>query len=236
MKHFQMTDVVAADPTVASNAWKPYGRHTSRATPVGGLLKRAMDMIVAGMAIIALLPLFIGVGLVIRFSSTGPVFYGHNRIGFDGTVFKCWKFRSMVSNGDEVLDDHLNRSAAARLEWHDTLKLKDDPRVTPIGRVIRKLSIDELPQLFNILMGEMSVVGPRPVVAAELTRYGTAAKYYLRTRPGLTGLWQVSGRNDVSYLRRVVMDRFYVSHHSVLMDCWIVLRTIPAVLSSRGAS
>jgi len=138
-------------------------------------------------------------------------------------------------NSDVVLARHLRDDPAARREWDETFKLRDDPRVLPLGRVLRKLSIDELPQLYNILIGDMSVVGPRPVVRAELQRYGSVARYYIAARPGLTGLWQVSGRNDTSYRLRTVLDRFYVSRQTLLLDLWIVIRTVPAVLASRGA-
>lgn len=141
----------------------------------------------------------------------------------------------MVTNGDEVLSKHLNNNPEAQKEWDETQKLRDDPRVTPIGRVLRALSIDELPQLFNIFLGDMSVVGPRPVIESELARYGVSAAHYLRTRPGLTGLWQISGRSDVSYHRRILMDRYYVTNWSFLSDIAIILRTLPAVIMARGS-
>ncbi len=202
---------------------------------VGGLGKRAFDVGLAMIALIALLPLMLGVALLVKLTSRGPVFFGHVRIGFAGRRFRCWKFRTMVVDGDRVLEEHFLKWPGERAVWLAERKLRNDPRVTPLGAVLRKLSVDELPQLFNILLGQMSVVGPRPVVADELVKYRDSARYYLRTRPGLTGLWQVSGRNDASYRKRVLLDHLYVRRWSMLLDLWIILRTIPAVLSSRGA-
>jgi exopolysaccharide production protein ExoY len=141
----------------------------------------------------------------------------------------------MSINGDEILRAHLHTNPDARMEWEATRKLKKDPRVTPVGVVLRKLSLDELPQLYNILVGDMSIVGPRPVVQDELKNYGTSASFYLRSRPGLTGLWQVSGRNDVSYETRVAFDRQYVENWSLMRDMVIIVRTVPAVCLSRGS-
>jgi exopolysaccharide production protein ExoY len=172
---------------------------------------------------------------LVKYSDGGRVLYGHARIGRNGTVFRCWKFRTMVENGDDVLAAHLAANPQEREEWEATRKLHNDPRVTRAGAVLRKLSLDELPQIFNILVGEMSFVGPRPVVHDELELYGSAASYYLQTRPGLTGLWQVSGRNDVSYRARVDFDRHYVENWSFSADLKILIRTVPAVISSRGS-
>lgn len=202
---------------------------------LGGWVKRVFDVTLVIVSLPFILPLLLGVALLIKISMGGPVLYGHKRIGLDGKVFRCWKFRTMVQDGDAVLEDHLARNPAERELWATQRKLMHDPRVTPLGAVLRKLSIDELPQLLNILLGEMSIVGPRPVVADELSMYGRCAQHYLRTRPGLTGLWQVSGRSNTSYQHRITLDRLYVTHWSVLLDAWIVLRTIPAVLASRGA-
>lgn len=197
-------------------------------------LKRVFDFSLAALALFLFAPLFLLVYLAVRFSSSGPVFYGHERVGQSGKAFKCLKFRTMVTNGDEVLERHLSKVEGARLEWESTRKLRNDPRITPIGGILRSSSIDELPQLFNILKGEMSVVGPRPVVHGELAYYGAYVTHYYATRPGLTGLWQVSGRNDVSYQARVEFDRTYVENWSMAGDIMLVLRTIPAVLMRRG--
>ncbi len=215
---------------------KPEGKtRAGDVSPIGGMAKRVFDIALAIVAIVLLSPLLFGVAMLIKLTSPGPVFYGHARVGFNGRLFKCWKFRTMVVNSDAVLARHLRDDPEAWREWDETFKLRDDPRVLPLGRVLRKLSIDELPQLYNILIGEMSVVGPRPVVKAELQRYGSAVRHYIAARPGLTGLWQVSGRSDTSYRLRTVLDRFYVARQSLLLDIWIVIRTVPAVLASRGA-
>jgi exopolysaccharide production protein ExoY len=180
-------------------------------------------------------PLFLMLVLLVKCSDGGKVIYGHRRIGRNGRIFRCLKFRTMVENGDEVLAAHLARNPRDREEWAATRKLQNDPRVTRVGAVLRKLSLDELPQIFNILRGEMSFVGPRPVVRDELLLYGTAASFYLKSRPGLTGLWQVRGRNDVSYRTRVAFDRHYVENWSFAFDLKILIWTVPAVLSSRGS-
>lgn len=201
----------------------------------GSSVKRLTDILVAGIAIIVFSPLLILVALMIRFTSPGPILYGHKRVGHNGRTFRCWKFRTMVTDADRALEHHLAVSPKARREWEETHKLRDDPRITSIGQVLRERSVDEFPQLFNVLLGDMSLVGPRPVVKDELPRYGSSARHYLSTRPGVTGLWQVSGRSETDYTRRVVLDRAYVQNCSVLMDLKILLLTIPAVLKARGS-
>lgn len=203
--------------------------------PIGGLFKRGFDVTTATVGIVALAPLLVMLALLVKFTDGGRVIYGHTRIGRNGKVFRCLKFRTMVENGDEVLVAHLARHPEDSEEWAATRKLQNDPRVTRVGAVLRKLSLDELPQIFNILRGEMSFVGPRPVVSDELALYGTSANYYLKSRPGLTGLWQVSGRNDVSYGTRVAFDRHYVENWSFTFDLKILIWTVPAVFSSRGS-
>ncbi|MCG7504184.1 sugar transferase [Mesorhizobium retamae] len=202
---------------------------------IGGAIKRGFDIIGALAGIVLLSPLLLMLAALVKATDGGSVLYGHPRIGRNGTVFRCWKFRSMVENGDEVLAAHFANNPQDREEWNATRKLQNDPRVTNVGMVLRKLSLDELPQIFNILRGEMSFVGPRPVVKDELELYGTAAEYYLQSRPGLTGLWQVSGRNDVSYGARVAFDQHYVENWSFVFDLKILVRTVPAVFSSRGS-
>jgi exopolysaccharide production protein ExoY len=233
--------------TTAERYGKPVsraGRHSPVAdrlpasrtgSAVGGIAKRMSDVTLASIALVSLLPLLLCVALLVRLSSRGPVFYGHERVGFGGRRFRCMKFRTMVVDGDRVLEDYFRQFPAERDIWLAERKLRDDPRVTPIGAILRKLSIDELPQLYNIIVGQMSIVGPRPVVVDELKIYGGSAAHYLRTRPGLTGLWQISGRNDTSYHQRVILDRLYVLRWSILLDLRIVVMTIPAVLTSRGA-
>ncbi|PDQ18032.1 exopolysaccharide biosynthesis protein [Mesorhizobium sanjuanii] len=202
--------------------------------PIGGLIKRSFDIAGSVIGLIALSPLFLMVALLVKFSDGGPIFYGHSRIGRGGRIFPCLKFRTMVQDGERVLAAHLAANPDAKAEWIATRKLKDDPRVTRVGAVLRKLSLDELPQIINILQGDMSLVGPRPVVRDELEIYGNSAVYYLKSRPGLTGLWQVSGRNDVSYDSRVAFDRHYVENWSLFEDIRIIIKTVPAVWMSRG--
>ncbi|KWV51643.1 exopolysaccharide biosynthesis protein [Rhizobium altiplani] len=209
--------------------------HQSVFPPTGGIAKRAFDVSAACLGLIFLSPLFLMVMLLVKLSDRGPIFYGHRRIGHNGQEFRCLKFRTMVTNGDKVLQEHLRNNPKAMEEWRETRKLQDDPRVTVVGAVLRKLSLDELPQLFNIIRGEMSVVGPRPVVRDELEKYENAAVYYLQARPGLTGLWQISGRNDVSYATRVAFDTHYVENWSLVRDVVIIARTIPAVCAQRGS-
>lgn len=203
--------------------------------PLGGVSKRSLDIVIALTALILFSPIFLMIAVLVKATDGGKIFYGHRRIGHNGQSFRCLKFRTMVENGDKVLADYLKNNPEAYEEWRTTRKLQHDPRITIVGTVLRKLSLDELPQLFNILRGEMSIVGPRPVVEDELEMYQANASYYLQTRPGLTGLWQVSGRNDVSYESRVAMDTHYVQNWSLLTDMLIILRTVPAVCLSRGS-
>lgn len=201
---------------------------------LGGPLKHALDVVGAVFALLLLSPLFLMVAAIMKLSDPGPVFFAHRRIGQGGRSFLCLKFRTMIVDGPEVLARHLAANSAAAAEWEATRKLRQDPRVTPLGEILRKTSLDELPQLVNILRGEMSFVGPRPVVLAEIERYGANSEFYLCARPGLTGLWQVSGRNDVSYQARVGFDRQYAETWSLWNDVKIVARTIPAVMKSEG--
>ncbi len=201
-----------------------------------GMGKRVFDVVAALGGLAVLLPILLTVALLIWLSDRGPALYGHRRVGRQGRTFLCWKFRSMVRNGDAVLAQHLAENPAAEREWRDTQKLTDDPRVTTIGRFIRKTSIDELPQLWNVLMGQMSVIGPRPITRTELDRYGKDRRYYLLVRPGITGLWQVSGRNSTTYERRIAIDRTYLENWSYSQDVMILWKTVPAVLKSEGAS
>ncbi|MDS7595548.1 sugar transferase [Agrobacterium tumefaciens] len=203
--------------------------------PIGGIAKRSFDVTSALLALLIFSPIFLLIAALVKFSDRGPVFYGHRRIGHNGRYFHCLKFRTMVMNGDEMMRQYLAANPEAAEEWRTTRKLKNDPRVTVVGTVLRKLSLDELPQLINIIRGEMSVVGPRPVVDEELTYYESAASYYLSTRPGLTGLWQISGRNDVCYKTRVAFDTQYVQNWSMMRDMSIIFKTIPAVCLSRGS-
>ncbi|HBB4921796.1 TPA: sugar transferase, partial [Escherichia coli] len=161
--------------------------------------------------------------------------YSHERIGKGGKIFKCLKFRSMVTNSKEVLEDLLSKDIQAKQEWEATFKLKNDPRITKIGHFLRRTSLDELPQLFNVLKGEMSLVGPRPIITAELEKYNDEVAYYLLSKPGMTGLWQVSGRSDVDYETRVYLDTWYVKNWSMWNDIAILFKTIGVVLKKDGA-
>jgi Undecaprenyl-phosphate galactose phosphotransferase WbaP len=199
-------------------------------------LKRLFDLI----SIVVILVLFwwviVGVAIAVRISGGSPVIYGHKRVGRNGREFKCYKFRSMVANADEVLAHLLANDAAAREEWERDFKLKNDPRITRVGRFIRKTSFDEFPQLWNVLMNDMSIVGPRPVVRKELDLYyGKALSHYESVKPGLTGLWQVSGRNDMEYDERVELDKRYVLSWNVFSDFMIVMRTVGVMFGKRGA-
>ncbi|HCF8438942.1 TPA: sugar transferase, partial [Klebsiella pneumoniae] len=165
----------------------------------------------------------------------GPAIYGHERVGKNGRKFKCLKFRSMVINSKEVLENLLINDNEAREEWEKTFKLKNDPRITKIGHFLRRTSLDELPQLFNVLKGEMSLVGPRPIITEELQRYNEEVDYYLLSKPGMTGLWQVSGRSDVDYDTRVYLDSWYVKNWSMWNDIAILFKTIAVVLNRDGA-
>ena len=206
-----------------------------RAARLLPLAKRAMDIAIAGAALLVALPFFLVVGALVR-ADGGPAFFAHPRVGRGGKLFGCLKFRSMVVDSQARLEALLAADPAARAEWEATRKLKNDPRITRVGRFLRATSLDELPQLINVLKGEMSIVGPRPVTQSELdSYYGAAAAHYLTVRPGITGLWQVSGRSETSYDQRVALDVAYVSQASLLADIRILLKTPAAVLSRRGA-
>ena len=199
------------------------------------ITKRALDIIGAGLGLVVLSPFFLIVALMVR-ADGGPAFFAHQRVGRGGKLFGCLKFRSMVIDSQARLEALLASNPAARAEWEATRKLKNDPRITRIGRFLRSTSLDELPQLINVLRGEMSLVGPRPVQEAEIDRYyGASAAHYMAVRPGITGLWQVSGRSETSYESRVALDVAYVSRPSMIADLTILLRTPVAVLSRRGA-
>lgn len=199
------------------------------------LWKRSFDLGAAVAACLLLLPLIVGGVLAVWCVQGRPIFIRHRRVGKNGRAFDCFKFRTMVPNAEEALRRHLAANEPARREWLRSFKLKNDPRVTPLGRVLRKSSLDELPQLWNVLRGEMSIVGPRPIVAAEIHRYGTNIRDYYLVKPGLTGLWQVSGRSDVDYPARVRLDVEYARSVSMLRDLKIIVLTVPAVMASRGS-
>ena len=198
------------------------------------MAKRAIDIVGSALGLLAFSPFFLAVCLHAAFARQ-PAFYGHKRIGRFGGVFTCHKFRTMVVNATDVLDDLLASDPAARREWEATYKLKNDPRITKIGSFLRRTSLDELPQLWNVLKGDMSLVGPRPIVEDELRYYGDQAQSYLNVKPGLTGVWQVSGRTDTSYEERVSLDRWYVMHWRLWYDIVILFKTISVMLRRSGA-
>lgn len=196
---------------------------------------RVLDVVLAVTALIFLLPLMIIIALCIFVADPGPVIFAHRRLGYGGKTFRCLKFRSMATNAEERLQELLRTSPEARAEWDRDHKLRNDPRIVGIGSFLRKSSLDELPQLFNVLTGEMSLVGPRPIVQAEVERYGRYFKHYCSVRPGITGLWQVSGRNDVSYRRRVAFDVAYSRSRSLGLNIKIIAFTLPSVLLAKGS-
>ncbi|MEO0541289.1 MAG: undecaprenyl-phosphate galactose phosphotransferase WbaP [Cyanobacteria bacterium P01_A01_bin.105] len=198
---------------------------------VKGILDKSLTVLIG----IALLPLIALIALLVSLDSPGSPFYGQTRIGHNGKPFKAWKFRSMVPNADRVLWRYLQQHPELRLGWEKDHKLKRDPRITRVGHLLRRTSLDELPQLLNVLRGEMSLVGPRPIVHDEIRRYSEKFDLYTQVRPGITGLWQVSGRNNISYEERVNLDAYYVRNWSVWLDVHILIRTVWVVLSGDGA-
>ena len=196
---------------------------------------RVLDIALILLAAPYILLAFLVLIIAIKLDSKGPVFYRQTRIGRYGRKFYVYKFRTMVENADQVLQTYLANSPELRAEWLATHKLKQDPRITRIGATLRKLSLDELPQLWNIIIGDMSLVGPRPIVDAEVEKYGKCFNLYIQVRPGLTGLWQVSGRNDTTYEQRVELDEYYVLNRSLKLDLQILLKTVFVVLRKDGA-
>lgn len=197
--------------------------------------KRAFDVLVSSVALLFVLPFFALLALMIKLQDGGDVFFVQKRIGAGGRVFNCIKFRTMVVDAQARLEHLLATDMDARAEWMANQKLTKDPRITALGRFLRKSSLDELPQLWNILCGDMSVVGPRPIINNEVEKYGTHFEEYAAVRPGLTGLWQVSGRSETTYDERVELDAKYVQEWSFLSDVAIVFKTVPAILMSKGA-
>ena len=200
--------------------------------PIGMITKRFADIVLAISGIVLLAPLLIICFVATVVTSRGPALFRHKRVGFNGKHFDCLKFRTMVTDAPERLQRLLKSDPLAASEWAANRKLKNDPRITAIGAILRKSSLDELPQLFNVLKGEMSIVGPRPVTDDELQRYTTSMGAYLACRPGITGLWQVSGRSSTTYVKRVACDAFYARNWSMALDAKIVIVTIPSLLVS----
>jgi Undecaprenyl-phosphate galactose phosphotransferase WbaP len=198
-------------------------------------VKRLLDLLLTAVGGLLISPLLLAIVILIKLDSSGPAFYGHRRLGAGGKHFRCWKFRTMHTNAQQLLDEYLQNSPSLRAEWEQNFKLRADPRVTRVGHFLRKTSLDELPQLWNVLRGEMSLVGPRPIVDAEIPKYGTVYEMYQRIRPGISGFWQVSGRSDTNYVNRVRLDAYYVQNWSVWLDIVILARTVRSVILSRGA-
>ena len=198
-------------------------------------VKRLLDVVISLSLMILLAPLLAVIGLLVRREAKAPIFFWQNRLGRDGHSFRMWKFRSMLPDSQSILDRHLAENPEAQAEWEANRKLKNDPRVTALGRVLRKSSLDELPQLWNVFIGDMSLVGPRPIVTAEIPKYGEGYDFYMRVVPGLTGLWQVSGRSNTTYGERVDLDIFYVRNWSPWLDFYLLARTVTVVLTGRGS-
>ncbi len=203
--------------------------------PTGLGPKRAVDIVLALFGIILLSPLLIICFAAVVLTSPGPALFRHPRIGFNGKPFHCLKFRTMATDAPQRLQQLLASDPAAAAEWATSCKLRHDPRITEIGALLRKSSLDELPQLFNVLKGDMSIVGPRPVTEEELGRYSNAVSAYLACRPGITGLWQVSGRSTTTYSKRVACDAFYAQNWSMALDAKILIVTIPSLLLTDSA-
>ena len=199
-------------------------------------IKRAIDILLSIAAIIFLLPVWLLIAFAIKIESKGPVIHKTRRLGKNGTFFIKYKFRTMIPNGEEVLQRLLKSNPKLREEYEANYKIRNDPRVTRVGKFLRKTSLDELPQFFNILKGEMSLVGPRDIIPPELEQhYGHCKEKFLSVKPGLTGLWQVSGRSKLPYEKRVELDMYYIDHRSLWLDLKILLKTIPAVIKGEGA-
>lgn len=206
----------------------------SMPTGAAAIAKRILDVIGALVLGVVFAPLMVVI-VFLMCRGGESVIYRHRRVGRGGQIFFCLKFRTMIPNADHVLRDMLESNPELQAEWMRDHKLRDDPRVTPVGRFLRRTSLDELPQLLNVLRGEMSLVGPRPVVREELLRYGRNVATYLAAKPGITGLWQVTGRNNTDYRRRVVLDAYYVRNQSLMLDLFILLKTTGVVLGGKGA-
>lgn len=205
------------------------------ASPLNRWIKYTFDFICTLIGTVIISPLLLLIAAWIYFDSPGPVIFRHVRIGKNGREFGCYKFRTMCMDADKKLAELLANDAAARAEWERDFKLKNDPRVTKVGKFLRKTSLDELPQIFNVLKGEMSLVGPRPVVEAELEKYGEYLDDYFMVRPGITGMWQVNGRSDTTYEERVHMDSWYVRNWSIWIDIMLLWRTVKSVIKCEGA-
>lgn len=236
--HLGLHPIGAVDELYAPSAWSELTLvQSSGGSPDSGyrVSKRIMDVVLTLALALPSLILLCAICIAIRLTSAGPVFYRHTRVGKDGNRFELWKVRSMVTDGEQVLTEYLANHSEARQEWELTQKLKYDPRVFRVGHWLRKTSLDELPQLLNVIRGEMSLVGPRPITPEEISRYGAASELYKSVLPGMTGLWQVSGRSDTSYQERIALDERYIKSCSMWFDLRILIRTIPTLLLGKGS-
>ncbi len=219
----------------ARNMRGPSERSFALRRSIGDLVVRAADIVISLIALVFLLPALLLIAALVKMQDGGPVLFAQTRIGRGMGEFKCLKFRSMRTNATELLAKLLESDATARAEWAEDHKLRSDPRITRLGLFLRKTSLDELPQLFNVLKGDMSLVGPRPIVQAEVAKYGKSMRHYTSRLPGITGLWQVKGRNDVSYRRRVALDRLFARKFSPFLYASILVLTVPAVVLRKGS-
>jgi len=199
--------------------------------------KDFLDIVASVTFLIIGFPIFLLIALLIKLSSSGPIFYFHKRLGKNNKYFNCVKFRTMYPESSDILENLLEKNDDIKREFEKNHKIKNDPRITPIGKILRKTSLDELPQFINVLRSEMSIVGPRPIVKEEINKYGDAFKKVSSIKPGITGLWQVSGRNNLTYRKRILLDLIYVENHNLLMDIRIIIRTIGVIIfpHDRGA-
>lgn len=205
------------------------------AGPVGGWAKRMVDLLFVTLALPIVFPMMLALAILIKMNDGGPILYSHRRIGYAGRSFPCYKFRSMVRHSDRLLERYLAEDPEMARQWREYRKLRRDPRVTPFGKFLRKSSLDELPQLINVLCGDMSIIGPRPITDEELQKYSSYAEDYLAARPGLTGLWQVTGRSTTTFAERIFMDHTYVRGWSFEMDMKILFRTPKAMFRTTQA-
>lgn len=209
--------------------------HQPVRSSVARITKRCIDIAASFVALVCVLPVFLAIAVAIKLDSPGPVLFAHPRVGRSGKPLRVIKFRTMVVDADQTLRDQLTRRPEQKAAWEASFKLHDDPRITSIGRLLRRFSLDELPQLVNVLCGNMSLVGPRPVTEDELERFGSGAALILRAAPGITGLWAVSGRSDISYDERVELECRYVTDWSLRLDLSILIRTVPVVIRGNGS-
>jgi lipopolysaccharide/colanic/teichoic acid biosynthesis glycosyltransferase len=224
-----------ARPEVVELEFSRPSRSKRQAAWINSSAKRALDLVFTLLILPLAFPFFLLVALAIRLESRGPIFFLHRRLGQDGSVFRIFKFRTMVDGADQILTKLLDSDLEARQEFAESYKLKNDPRVTRLGRFLRRSSLDELPQMINVLKGELSWVGPRPIVVSEIQKYGRQGARLLRMKPGITGLWQASGRSDLPYEDRIRLDMEYLGQASIWLDIKIILQTVVVVLNRTGA-